>query len=144
MLPPESKIGIVPATSIRTSKVSLIFWTPFKISIKDIIDSNTAHTIYLLYFKITLKRKRKISYSVLWQKPHCEKPLCQQKFQKAEWQHKMPHKFYYTAIADQLRMFGWSSYSYATCVINLLASAQLSHCPQQPCNKTVLHLKKCK
>ena len=59
------------------------------------------------------RRKRKISDSVLWQKP-----LYQQKIQNTNWQHQHANKkFTYTIIADRFGTAGWSNNIHPTGVV---------------------------
>ena len=61
-----------------------------------------------------IKRKRKRSDSVLWQKP-----LHQQKCQKGKvTTQTTPQKIDYTAVADRLRTVSWSNYGHPTGVVN--------------------------
>ena len=60
------------------------------------------------------KEKRKISDSVLRQKPLYQKN-CQEGKVTTQ---TTPQKFDYTAIADRLRTVSWSNYSHPTGVVN--------------------------
>ena len=77
------------------------------------------------------RRKRKRSYSVLWQNP-----LQQQKCQKGKVTTQT------TSPTDRLRTVSWSNYGQPAGVVNLGLRAQPSHSPQQPCNQKERNLKK--
>ena len=60
-----------------------------------------------------IKRKRRISDSVLWQSPYTSRNV-----KRAKWQDKQRHKkFNYTTVADRLRTVSWSNYGHPTGVI---------------------------